>query len=254
MFAARNMTLAGGFNPLSLNPLIWYDGSDANTMYDATTGGALVSSGGSIARLNDKTGNAYHATQATSTNQPIRDIVSSANAVKFDGTNDRMFSNFGASLSGVSAMTISFFGQVSSKTEQSFLAINYDAFNRSIFWASTNAIRCFICNGTLDAGFSFAKTLSGGFVHLVWVFDGTQTGNSNRLKLYVDGVLVSPTYTGTIPATTFTGFIQSREIGSYAAQNSWSYQGRMTDFMAFATAKTQDEITSLYNYVRKKNV
>lgn len=31
-------------------------------------------------------------------------------------------------------------------------------------------------------------------------YDGTATGNSNRLKLYIDGVLTTLTFTGTIPA------------------------------------------------------
>lgn len=39
--------------------------------------------------------------------------------------------------------------------------------------------------------------------HVAIVFDGTQTGNANRLKMYFNGVLdPSPTFVGTIPAAT----------------------------------------------------
>lgn len=40
------------------------------------------------------------------------------------------------------------------------------------------------------------------WVHVAMVFDGTQTGNANRLKLYANGVPVTLTYNGTIPAMT----------------------------------------------------
>jgi len=38
--------------------------------------------------------------------------------------------------------------------------------------------------------------------HVVMVFDGTVTGNTNRLKAYVDGAAKTLSYTGTIPAAT----------------------------------------------------
>jgi hypothetical protein len=37
--------------------------------------------------------------------------------------------------------------------------------------------------------------------YLTMVFDGTQTGNSNRLKCYINGSLLSVSYNGTIPST-----------------------------------------------------
>src|SRR6185436_19248390 len=40
--------------------------------------------------------------------------------------------------------------------------------------------------------------------HVAFTFDGTQTGNSSRLKGYVDGAQKTLTFTGTIPATTTT--------------------------------------------------
>ena len=60
------------FTPLSLSPAIWLDGADASTMFDATTGGSLVSVNGSIARWEDKSGHARHATQATGVSRPVR--------------------------------------------------------------------------------------------------------------------------------------------------------------------------------------
>jgi hypothetical protein len=51
---------------------LWLDGADVFTMYDATSGGNLVTNLGSIARWQDKSGNSRHATQATSGSRPTR--------------------------------------------------------------------------------------------------------------------------------------------------------------------------------------
>jgi hypothetical protein len=50
---------------------LWLDAADASTVYDATSGGNLVSNGGAIARWNDKSGNGRNITQATSGNRPV---------------------------------------------------------------------------------------------------------------------------------------------------------------------------------------
>jgi hypothetical protein len=61
----------GGFNPTSISGLdLWLDAADANTLFDATSGGNLVSTNGSaVKRWEDKSGNNTHATEAT--NAPI---------------------------------------------------------------------------------------------------------------------------------------------------------------------------------------
>jgi hypothetical protein len=79
-----------GFNPLSLGPALWLDASDSSTLYDATTGGSLVGAGGAVARWEDKSGNARHATQATLANRPLRTlgVQGGKDVLAFDGSND----------------------------------------------------------------------------------------------------------------------------------------------------------------------
>lgn len=81
-----------GFSPLSLSPALWLDASDPNTLYDATTGGNLVAAGGAIARWEDKSGNARHATQGTLSSRPLRalSVQNGRDGVVFDGSNDFM--------------------------------------------------------------------------------------------------------------------------------------------------------------------
>lgn len=77
----------GSFNPLSLSPALWLDGADVSTMYDAPAGGALVAPLAAVARWEDKSGNAKHATQATPALRPTRAVAANALAtVKFDAT------------------------------------------------------------------------------------------------------------------------------------------------------------------------
>jgi len=69
---------------------LWLDASDASTLYDATTGGSLVSADGGVARWEDKSGNGRHFTQATSGNRPTRKVadINGLDCLRFDGSND----------------------------------------------------------------------------------------------------------------------------------------------------------------------
>jgi hypothetical protein len=84
---------AGSVSPTQIAGLqLWLDGSDAATLYDATTGGSLVAADGAVARWEDKSGNGRHATQSTSGSRPTRKtaIQNSLGVVRFDGSNDAM--------------------------------------------------------------------------------------------------------------------------------------------------------------------
>lgn len=82
----------GGFDPLDLSPVLWLDGSDETTMFDATTGGSLVAVDAAIARWEDKSGEGNHATQTTGGNQPLRKaaVENGNDVVRFDGSGDRL--------------------------------------------------------------------------------------------------------------------------------------------------------------------
>jgi len=71
---------------------LWLDASDATTLYDATSGGSLVAADGSVARWEDKSGNARHATQSTSGSRPLRKtgVQGGKDVLRFDGSNDSL--------------------------------------------------------------------------------------------------------------------------------------------------------------------
>lgn len=90
-------------------------------------------------------------------------------------------------------------------------------------------------NGANSYGFwsDYATTISNNtWYHLAAVYDGTQVNPNDRIKLYINGSLISLTYNGTIPATTYnfppgwyqflswdqklTGFMDEVRIWNYA--------------------------------------
>lgn len=86
---AHNFT-PPAWTPAQISTHLWLDASDASTLYDATTGGSLVAANGSVARWEDKSGDARHVTQGTSGNRPLRktSVQNSLDGILFDGTND----------------------------------------------------------------------------------------------------------------------------------------------------------------------
>lgn len=77
------------FDPRSIPNLgLWLDASDSSTLYNATTGGSLVAADGTVARWEDKSGNARHATQGTSTLRPTRkaSVLNGKDTLRVTGT------------------------------------------------------------------------------------------------------------------------------------------------------------------------
>lgn len=92
------------FSPLDIAGLeLWLDGSDASTMYDATSGGSLVADGGAVARWEDKSGNGNHVTQSTANNRPLRTGVE---GLDFDGADDRMLFTSAINVAAITVFAI----------------------------------------------------------------------------------------------------------------------------------------------------
>ena len=135
------------FSPLAISGLqLWLDATTG--LYDATSGGnSVTTDGSSIARWEDQSGNGYHVTQGTEVNKPILKtaIKNSKNVVRFDGSNDGLFSENIAenNLSKMTAFVVAYV-----------------------------------------AGYgvgSFGRYFERGVGARQWLVDGSPTANSNRL-------------------------------------------------------------------------
>lgn len=80
---------APAFTPASLSPTGWYDPSDITTLFQDSAGTVPVTaSGDPVGRMNDKSGNDNHLTQATASARPIYTVAGAVKYLLFDGIDD----------------------------------------------------------------------------------------------------------------------------------------------------------------------
>jgi hypothetical protein len=71
------------------------------------------------------------------------------------------------------------------------------------------------------------------------VFDGSGATNSDRLKLYINGSLITLTYTGTIPTQTGTMLGNGLHLGAYVTTSgtmTWELEGNIDEVSIFNSA------------------
>lgn len=109
---------------------------------------------------------------------------------------------------------------------------------------SNSALLATMRNGVDSYGHTASSVVSTGNWYLVkYVFDGTLSGNSNRLKVYVNGVQKSLTFNGTIGATTPSNAVNM----FFADNNTYFFNGLMDEIRASIDADSQDWATTEYN-------
>ena len=159
----------------------------------------------------------------------------------FDGVDQ--YVDTGVDLSGLTSFTIGgwFFraaasqrmdiAQSNNANSQRFKIINNG--NGNVTIVLTPASATFVLAGT-------------GWQHIVVVYDGTETGNSDRMQIYIDGVLQTPSFAGSIPPVVPTITNNNLEIGRDAGSSSFS-EGNFDEVVYFSNAVDQTGITQLYN-------
>jgi hypothetical protein len=85
--------------------------------------------------------------------------------------------------------------------------------------------------------------------YLTMVFDGTQTGNSNRLKCYINGNLLNVSYNGTIPSTSGPSNSVFSIGNSQGIGGNYS-DGNISVIQIYNRALSQAEITQNFNATR----
>ena len=118
----------------------------------------------------------------------------------FDGSNDYVNAGEHAWLKGASAFTIEGWIKVNqwknwSKPIGKGSAVGFE------LGSNTGSLYAMVrTNGNTYGNTGNVLTV-GDWHHIAMVYDGIQSGNANRLKIYVDGVSQSLSFGGTIPAT-----------------------------------------------------
>lgn len=169
----------------------------------------------------------------------------------FDGVNDYVnVSNTQACLGLKTNFTIEVWTKLPDTNRFNTLFSYGDGWNYSndiIFFVAGNKIEAQVNNGTDGSGTSLSSFTSTGWNQLTMVFDGTLTGNANRLKVYLNGVQQTLTYNYTVPTnngqnSTLAG------IGAYSTGNFNNYAlGNVAINRLYNKSLTASEILQNYN-------
>lgn len=160
------------------------DASIPSSLYDATSGGSLVAADGTVARWEDQSGNARHATQATGSLRPLRKVAvtNGGDAIRFDGSDDYM--SHGAT-AGSDTATI-FVAGVRRATQTSFrVLLTYGSSAPGSFMnlrGATDAVGAYTtvevsstCTPANDSPITLSQIESSG---LSWMQNGTAAGTA----------------------------------------------------------------------------
>ncbi len=189
----------------------------------------------------DASGNGNHGTLnggQSFDNDSVVGVI--GNGLRFDGIDD--FVNCGdiAAIDNQTQVTIAFWGRRA-------------ALKAYVNVGKRSAAGAMIVNIWSDGVVYFNVSKSGNiwgrvaqndtnWHHYALVYDGTQTGNANRLKGYIDGVAQTLAFTGTVPSSSADSgdFTIGRDPGSGARSN-----GLIDSVRLYTRALTPGEIGAL---------
>lgn len=172
--------------------------------------------------------------------------------VRFDGVNDGLSINPYPALASKAGATVFVVIRMAQETVSvnnldprvfstnvaNGIALYYDSTSNLWTVAASSGVGC--SNQTNDHTLFKMHTL---------VYDGTLTGNANRLKYRYNGVQDTLTFTGTVGATTNAG-IDTLYLGNNNSANYW--KGDMGELLIFTRTLTANEILGVEAYLTQK--
>lgn len=195
-------------------------------------------------------GNRYPGVGANIVGHPDG-IHGGSRCTEFNGNNSNINVGDVVELNAVSAFTIAFWmnQDVIDVTDIIFQKRFNDLNRIRIRTANTGRFEMNINDGSTHAGYFDYSTVmdAGRWHHIVWVFDGTLTGDANRLKACVDGAPIALTFSNGIPAVTFD-LAGSDAILGYTSS---AFDGELDDFRIFDAALDGLMCGDLYERTRK---
>lgn len=177
-------------------------------------------------------------------------------ALTFDGTND--FVNIGSDniTDNTAHLSWSFWLKPQTLTTDDIIISRIE--NSNSVWGiatdstTASSIKVMIAPDLASGGnygVSPAGTLvNGQWTHIVVVYDGTQTINATRLKIYRNGKLIPLSFTGTIPAliTDVNGAI-NETIGGFSWISGYSFNGTIDEFKIYPSSLSPQDVIKDYN-------
>lgn len=111
----------------------------------------------------------------------------------------------------------------------------------------------FVADSVSDAGTNYGLTNAAGYSagswnNIVIVFDGTQSGNANKLKVYINGQDIGfSSFSGGIPAFLTSPTTKYWAFGKWFLTSGYLFAGYIDDVRIYNRALSATEVLNLYN-------
>jgi len=196
----------------------------------------------SAATVADSSGNGHTGTVVGGLTLGVSGKVNTA-ATFGSGT----YINFGdiAEMDAQSQVTISYWLYRSGGTNDCWLE-KYSSASARVDLSTYSDGNLYFIEGN-NSNFATYPFTSTGWHQVSVVYDGTQTGNSNRLKGYIDGNSVSLNFVGTIPSTLPNTAGTNLYLGIDTVDGSLYSNCTMDEVAIWSTALTAAEVQTIYS-------
>ena len=230
---------------------IWYDGADS-TQFIPTN----PASGSAITQWTDKSATAHNAapTGGPST-RPLfaTNVQNGKSAVYFDQVEDGLEAPINQ-LASLTASSVIWVGKTfnTSSNQQVLQGVQKSGGS----YTFTNEAQLYISgSNNFVVGFASASAVSNVPVDTGWhihtlLFDGTQIGNTNRLKYRVDGVERELTFTGNVSSSTSIN-ANHMLFGTDADLNN-DFLGYMGEVLVYTKTLVGSQLTNTESYLFNK--
>lgn len=182
-------------------------------------------------------------------------------AAEFDGASGYIDTKDIDAIDGTSALTVSAWIKEDSLVVDKAIVVKWDYQTQGTFGFQTGAstagagkLSVYMATSLTDDGngcrvdTTNVVLQAGVWKYIAMVFDGSQTGDRNRLKIYVDGVVVATTQgAGSVPASLTTGGTATVKISEFGGILHRYFNGKIDEVKIYNTALTADEIKADYN-------
>jgi len=173
------------------------------------------------------------------TNGPVWTTNTGRQAISGDGSDDHIACGQMPSINGISQLTMSGWVKKNAAiTRGAYFEkyLNPSSWIITQFWNDGNM---YVVISSSGAFASFAYPTGTAWVHYCVVFDGSVSGNANRLKVYVDGVSRTLGFVGTIPAVTANN--AANAIIMRDSENAMHINGLVGDVLIYNRALPANE-------------
>lgn len=218
-----SLVIASGPAPISATP------SSANLVahwsYDQSTGTTLT----------DNSGNGHTGTFGST---PTWTAGKINNSLKFDGSDVVKLGNI-TQMNGINKLTLA--AWIKRTSTGSMVLLGKQTSNQDVAIEAWSDGYVYFQMSKGSDTYGKVALNDTAWHHVAMVFDGTQTGNANRLKAYVDGVQKTLAFNGTVGTTTTTS-TTTFNIGKVGSDYS---NGQIDDTWLYARALSQAEVQDL---------